>query len=586
MTTDRLTFASTITAEGRRIKGSVQLAGTRTFRNGEYVQVDPAALIKASTKGIFASWEHDDGKLLAADSNGTLTVTRHEQGFDYETSELPDTTYANDALELVRGGYVTGSSFEIEGLRSDFTTDPDGTRVRTYTGIKHFRSVSPVRDPAFPSTSAAFAKENPVTDILDEPETPAPAPEAPKFTAAPDAESETFAAQAKRMELAELESWLDNLAAGPLTPARQAMYKAFAAEYDSRKAVDAEARDRAERISLAHDIRRGKGPKAPATNELFSSDDYNAAFAQYLRDGRPSHMEQFAQSIAGDGTQGGFTVPDGFLAKVTTRLKAFGGIAGIAEEITTSSGESLRWPYLDDTSNTGAIATEGSAPASGGADLVFDSVELGAFSYAATGTGNAPLKVSLELIQDSAFDITGLVSNALGERIGRKQALHLATGIGGSEPVGLLSKTLDTMTATAVSLAGPEHIFQVDSEYRNGGNARWVMSDTTLAKLWTAQATSNEPLFQPGRTLDGKPFDVFFGYPITIDPAAGNLVAFGDIRRGYIIRRVRGVQVLVDPYTAQSTRQVAYYAWARMDATIQDANAYSVSTWASVAADT
>ena len=213
-------------------------------------------------------------------------------------------------------------------------------------------------------------------------------------------------------------------------------------------------------------------------------------------------------------------------------------------------------------------------------------MELGAFSYAATGTGNAPLKVSLELIQDSAFDITGLVSNALGERIGRKQALHLATGIGGSEPVGLLSKTLDTMTATAVSLAGPEHIFQVDSEYRNGGNARWVMSDTTLAKLWTAQATSNEPLFQPGRTLDGKPFDVFFGYPITIDPAAGNLVAFGDIRRGYIIRRVRGVQVLVDPYTAQSTRQVAYYAWARMDATIQDANAYSVSTWASVTADT
>ncbi len=158
--------------------------------------------------------------------------------------------------------------------------------------------------------------------------------------------------------------------------------------------------------------------------------------------------------------------------------------------------------------------------------------------------------------------------------------------MGGTAPVGALSKAADTMTATAVSLAGPEHIFQIDKEYREGGNCRWVMSDTTLAKLWTSQATTNEPLFQPGRTLEGSPFGMFFGFPITNDPAAGNLVGFGDFKAGYIIRRVRGIQLLVDPYTAQSTRQVAYHAWARMDANVQDPNAYSVSTWASVSADT
>ena len=182
------------------------------------------------------------------------------------------------------------------------------------------------------------------------------------------------------------------------------------------------------------------------------------------------------------------------------------------------------------------------------------------------------------------MDIEGRISDALGVRIGRKQASHLATGMGGTEPVGLLSKTADTMTATVASLAAPEHIFQVDRAYRD--NARWVMSDTVLAVLWTAQATTNEPLFQPGRTLDGKPFDVLFGYPITIDAAAGTKVAFGDIKAGYIVRRVRGIQLLVDPYTAQSTRQIAYHAWARMDANVQDVNAYSVSSWASVTADT
>lgn len=588
---DRIEFAGKVAREGRRITGYVQLAGTRTYRNGEWLEVDPSALVKADARDVIAAWEHDPHKVLASTANGTLRLSRTDQGIAYETDDIPDTTYANDALALLDGGYVTGSSFAIEGLRSSFTTDPDGTRVRRITSIKRIVDVSPTRTPAFAdSSSAAFStQETDMTDIA-EPEVPAEAPKAEpapaKFTATETDSYQVALEFAKRQDTRGLEQAMENIVISGLdTAAKRETYAAFAAEYDSRKRIDAEARDTAERIELAHALRTGKGPKAPANAEEFASDDYKEAFSQYLRDGRPSHMEQFAQAIAGDGTQGGFTVPDGFLTRITARLKAFGGIAGIADEITTSTGESLRWPYLDDTGNTAAIAAEGAA-GTAGADLVFDNIELGAFSYNSNGTGNVPLKVSLELLQDSAFDIAGLVSDRLGERIGRKQAVHLATGIGGSEPVGLLSKTADTMTATAVSLAGPEQIFQVDSEYRNGGNARWVMSDTTLAKLWTSQATTNEPLFQPGRTLDGKPFDVFFGYPITIDPAAGDLVAFGDIRRGYIIRRVRGVQILVDPYTAQSTRQIAYHAWARMDATIQDANAYSVSTWASVSADT
>jgi HK97 family phage major capsid protein len=504
-------------------------------------------------------------------------------------------SYANDALELVKGGYVTGSSFEIEGLKSRFYSDPDsGERVRVITHISKLSDVSPVGDPAFASsTAAAFNKENDevTTEAMEQPApAPEPAPRVIAVAATPDEKSETYRtaeAFARKQELPGLESAMENIIAQGLdSAARRETYDAFAAVYDERKKVDADAKDRAERISLAHQLRTGKGPKAPASVELFASEDYTEAFTQYLRTGNDRHMMQFAQSVAGDGTQGGFTVPDGFLARITERLKAFGGIAGLADEITTSTGESLRWPSNDDTSNTAAIVAEGAA-GTAGADLVFDSIELGAFSYDANGTGNVPLKVSLELIQDAAFDIAGLVGRKLGERIGRKQAANLATGAGGTEPVGLLSKSADTMTATAVSLAAPEHIFQVDSAYRDLGNCRWVMSDTTLAKVWTSQTTTNQPLFIPGGAdIIGRPGGQLYGYPITVDAAAGNLVAFGDIRRGYIVWRVRGIQVLVDPYSAQSTRQIAYHAWARMDANIQDSFAYSVSTWAGVSADT
>ena len=88
-----------------------------------------------------------------------------------------------------------------------------------------------------------------------------------------------------------------------------------------------------------------------------------------------------------------------------------------------------------------------------------------------------------------------------------------------------------------------------------------------------------------GRALK-TPFGTFYGKPITIDNSAGNLVAFGDIAQAYIIRRVRGVQLLVDPYSAQKKRAVQYHAWARADANIQDPNAVSVSSWSAVNADT
>ena len=589
---DRIAFAGPVSLEGRRIMGSVVLAGSRTFRNGEWLEVDPAAVVKADASDVIGRWEHDPSKVLGRSSNGTVRVSRTDQGIEYEI-DVPDTSYGNDLLALMNRGDIRGSSFEIEGLRSSFSTDPDGTRVRRITSIQRLSDVSPVTDPAFVnSTAAAFSKESDVTDIIEEPvAAPAPKADAPAKFTAKDEKSDTYRTAEKfardRESLAELAQAIDNLLAGEMTPAKAEAYDAFSAVYDERKRNADEARDRIERIKLAQDLRLGRGPKAPVQAGALESEDYKQAFSQYLRTGRHSLMEQFAQSIAGDGTQGGFMVPDGFLNRITERLVSYGGIAGQAETITTSTGESLRWPSNDDTSNSAAIATEGSAVGSGGADFVFGEITLGAFSYDATGTSNNPVKVSLELLQDAAFDVEAFVSRKLGERIGRKQAADLANGGGTTAPVGLLTKSADVMTATACSLAAVEHVFQVDAAYREMGNCRWVMSDTTLAKLWSSQSTTNEPLFIPGGAdITGRPGPTLLGYPITIDAAAGNNVAFGDIRQGYIIRRVRGVQVLVDPYTAQSARQVAYHAWARMDANITDSYAYSVSSWSGVSADT
>jgi HK97 family phage major capsid protein len=590
---DRIYFAGKVSAEGRRIRGSVQLAGTRTFRNGEWVEIDPAALSKADASDVVARWNHDDDKILARTTNGTLRVKFTDDGIEYETDDLPNTTYANDTLELLRGGYVPGSSFEIEGLKFKRFKDEDGASVLRYTEIERVNDVSPTPHPAFEtSMAAAFHKETDVAEESTTQEAPPAAPEAPtvSFKAEPKNESAAFEAAARPLTNEQIEAVMDNImgsSGGNLEGEMLSRYEAFAKVYAERVAVSSEEKDRAKRMKALHDIRLGRISKPDTEAGLYESDDYKQAFNSYLRTGQESHVQQFAQSIAGTGAEGGYTVPDGFLNKLVERKKAFGGIASISTEITTPTGESLRFPKNDDTANSAAIAAEGVAGAAG-ADVVFGNITLGAFTYNANGTSNVPLKVSWELLQDSAFDIESWIAGALGTRIGRKQAADLAVGAGTTLPFGLLSKTPDTMTATTTYAASIEHEFQVDPQYRSDGNCRWVMSDATLFKFRAALDDEGRPLWLPAAEagMTTRPGGVLNGYPVTIDNGAGALVAFGDIRAGYIVRHVKGVQVMVDPYTASGTRQTTYHAWARMDANIQDAFAYSVSDYTNVNADT
>lgn len=589
--TDRIAFSGLISADGRRLKGSVQLAGTRTFRNNEWVQVDPAALVRANAEDVMGRIDHDPGKVFARTKNGSLSITRTDQGISWESAELPNTSYANDALELARQGLLAGSSFEIDGTRSSFSTDPDGTRVRTINSIKRLVDVSPVFDPAFPSSAAAFSKESEMPD----PETPVVEPKAPPAAPAEpvkfskpegDPDAESFAKVAKRQTTEALEIGMDNFA--KLGDLDNPQYKAFAAEYDARQEATAEAKARAERLKFEHAARRGQLKRAPE-GEVFASDDYKEAFTRYLRTGEKAIMEQFSgQSIAGDGTQGGYMVPASFLQRITETKKAFGGIQRIADSIDTGDGRDLPWPTNDDTANSAAVATEGAAVGSGGADLVLGQVSLGAFTYDATGASNLPLVVSKELLQDAAFDVEAFVGRKLGERLGRKMAAAYATGSGSGEPFGLFTKSADVMSATTMYAALVEHLFQVDQAYRDSGNCRWVFGDTVWSIVYNSLDTTNRPLFQQMDSSGGQagPQGLLLGFPVTLDQGSGSNVAFGDMRAGFIIRNVKGITVDVDPYSNIKTRQIAFHAWARTDSAVQDSAAYSVSSYSGVSADT
>lgn len=320
------------------------------------------------------------------------------------------------------------------------------------------------------------------------------------------------------------------------------------------------------------------------------------AFDNYLRTGKENADLSQLRNAQSEGTTtaGGFTVPPLFRQKMVEVMKQYGGIAGQVDSFTTGNGNPIQYPSIDDTANSGVIAAENTAPGSG-ADLVFGTVTLNAFKYTAAGAGGTPLKVSFELLQDSAFDIGGLVARKFGERIARKQALDWVTGTGTTLPFGIARAAL---TADATLGAGNAITYAqilalettLDPAYEQ--NAVWAMSKATWQNIRGVLDSTGRPIVQgneQGIGVDGRPAKSLLGYPVIIDQGfptnttlSAKFAVLGDLREAYVIRNVADVTVVVNPYTSASTGQVEISGWARADGNVQNRKAYAL--WAANAA--
>ena len=310
------------------------------------------------------------------------------------------------------------------------------------------------------------------------------------------------------------------------------------------------------------------------------------AFESYLRTGvANSDMTQTFAQTEGTTTAGGFTVPDSFLSKLVEAKTAFGGFMPLADSITTADGRPLSFPNTTVAASTQAdIAAEGAISAAG-ADLVFDEITLGAFKYSAEGTGNIPLKISFELAQDSSINIADLVARKLRERIARKQAYDVIRGSGSGEPLGIMYGTAGDVETASGSV--PTYakflslLHKLDPVYRQG--ASWIMNDATLEVVEGLLDANNRPIFMPGLQAIadgtfGNQVGSLLGKPLIIDQGIANLandvqgVGFGDWKEAYIVRHVKDVQILVNPYSQSG--YIVYDAWTRMDGTVQNFAAY------------
>ena len=262
-------------------------------------------------------------------------------------------------------------------------------------------------------------------------------------------------------------------------------------------------------------------------------------------------------------TAGGYLVPEGFSGQLTEALAAYGGVRKVANVIRTSSGNPLPWPTIDDTSNTGEIIDINTA--ANEQDTAYGVVTLGAFKYS-----SKMIKVPLELLQDSFFDINAHLAKQLTTRLGRITNSHFTTGAGTTLPKGVTvasSAGVTSASATAVTfddLTNLEH--SVDPEYRE--SASYMFKDSTFKLLKLLKDADGRPIWQPDVAGGSRP--TINGYPYTVNqamPAATTglvSVVFGDFSY-YVIRDVMDVSVIRLDERYAELAQVAFLAWSRHD---------------------
>jgi len=375
-------------------------------------------------------------------------------------------------------------------------------------------------------------------------------------------------------------------------------YDAIMAEHDkieARAAREERLETEEARINAA-DNRRPQGENVEDRGELRvappltpeATELHKQAFDGYLRRGMQGltrEQRTFLQErrtfvgqgeTTNGGADGGYLVPQGFMAELSTALKAWGPMLdpGVTRQMTTAKGNVIPWPTMDDTSNTGALISENTQVAL--AEISFGTKSLSAWKYT-----SGVVLVSSELLNDSAIDVEGTVREAMGERIGRIGNTHLTTGSGANQPTGIVTGAAvgpTSVSGVAITFDDVIELFHsVDPAYREDPSCRFQFNDMTLKSLRKLKDSYGRYIWQPVNVATAQPATIL-DKPYSVNQAMAGIgvnnkaMIFG-AHRYYVVRRVMefAIRRLVERYA--DFDQTGFIGFMRMDGQLLQANA-------------
>ena len=293
-----------------------------------------------------------------------------------------------------------------------------------------------------------------------------------------------------------------------------------------------------------------------------ATDEYRQNFWNMMRSKAPMPAVLNALQIGTD-SEGGYLVPDEYQRTLIDALQEQNIFRQLAHVITTTSGE-RKIPVVASHGTAAWIDEEGSYPES---DDAFGQVSIGSYKLATM------IKVSEELLNDSAFDVPAYIAREFARRIGAAEEEAFFTGNSTGKPLGILAATGGAQTgvtaasATAITMDEVMDLFySLRAPYRR--NSVFIMNDSTVKALRKLKNGNGDYLWQPS-VRAGQP-DTLLNRPVytsTFMPAiaaGAKSILFGDLGYYWVAdRQGRSFKRLNELYAA--TGQVGFLSSERVD---------------------
>ena len=253
-----------------------------------------------------------------------------------------------------------------------------------------------------------------------------------------------------------------------------------------------------------------------------ASDAYKKAFWNGMRSKYASVSNVLSE---GTDSEGGYLVPDEYENTLVQALEGENVIRGRSHVITTSNG-THKIPVVASKGEASWIDENGAYPED---DDTFAQVNIDAHKVGTI------IKVSEELLNDSAFNLESYFAQEFGRRIGTKEEEAFINGNGSSKPTGILaSAEVGVTTASDKAITADELIdlfYSLKGVYRR--NAVWVLNDTTVKAIRKLKDNNGQYIWQPA--LKDGDHDTLLGRPILTTGAMPEIAAdakpviFGDL---------------------------------------------------------
>ena len=309
------------------------------------------------------------------------------------------------------------------------------------------------------------------------------------------------------------------------------------------------------------------------------------AFEKYLRNGMGAlnneerslmtEMRGTSTQVAGTDSLGGFLVPQDFSNELDMALEFTGEVERLAKKLNTAGGALLDYPTVNDTATDANLISEAAAVTV--QDVTFANKQLSAYNYA------SQVRVSMQLLQDNAFDLNAFLVEAMGERIARATNAAFTTGTGSSQPQGIITGSVAGKTAASATAITADEvldlIYSIDPAYRNKESFGLMAHNNVISAIRALGiGSSNDfPIFIPSMEA-GQP-DKLFGHNIYYNNDMESSIATGkktllaaDFSK-FVVRSAGGIQMVRLNERYMDELEVGFVAYARKDAAVLDSRA-------------